>query len=72
MKYIIDKIEKNIVVCENQRTKKIEHFEIEQFPKDIKEGDCVLLKNEKFEKDEQETKKRKEYIDELMKKLMKG
>ena len=32
MKYIVDRIENNIVVCENQQTKKIEEFSKEQFP----------------------------------------
>ncbi len=72
MKYIIDRIEGNIVVCENQETKKMENFKIEQFPKGIKDGDIVVLKDEKFEKDESETKNQKEKINELMKKLMKG
>ena len=71
-KYIIDRIEGNIVVCENQETKKMENFKIEQFPKGIKDGDIVVLKDEKFEKDESETKNQKEKINELMKKLMKG
>lgn len=72
MKYIIDRIEENIVVCENQETKKMENFKIEQFPEGIKDGDIVILKDEKFEKDESETKNQKEKINELMKKLMKG
>ena len=64
MKYIIDRIEGNIVVCENQETKKMENFKIEQFPKGIKDGDIVVLKDEKFEKDESETKNQKEKINE--------
>lgn len=72
MKYIIDRIEKNIVVCENQDTGKMEEYNIEQFPQDIKEGDCIELIENKFVIDVDETKKRKEKIDELMKKLMKG
>lgn len=72
MKYIIDRIEKNIVICENQETKKMENFDLEKFPEGVKDGDIVILKNEKFEKDENETKTRKQKIEELMKKLMKG
>ena len=72
MKYIIDRIEGNIVVCENQETKKMENFKIEQFPKGIKDGDIVVLKDEKFENNKSETKNQKEKINELMKKLMKG
>lgn len=72
MKYIIDRIEKNIVVCENQETKKMENFKIEQFPNEIKEGDIVILENDKFKIDIEETKIKKHEIEELMKKLMKG
>lgn len=72
MKYIIDRIEKNIVICENQENKKIEEFEIEKFPKNIQEGDILFLENGKFKKDDKETQKQKEKIQELMKKLMKG
>lgn len=72
MKYIIDRIENNTVVCENQETKTMENFSIKQFPKEIQDGDIVILKNGKFEKDELETKSQKEKINELMKKLMKG
>lgn len=72
MKYIIDRIENNIVVCENQDTKKIENFKIEQFPEGIKDGDIVILENEKFKIDKEETKIKKQEIEELMRKLMKG
>lgn len=72
MKYIIDRIENEIVVCENQETKQMESFRKEQFPSDIKDGDVLILKDGKFEKDNQETLNKKEYIEDLMKKLMKG
>ena len=72
MKYIVDRIENEIVICENQETKQIEKFNLEQFPEGIKDGDVVILKDGKFEKDDEETVDRKEYINELMKKLMKG
>lgn len=72
MKYIVDRIENEIVICENQETKQIENFNLEQFPEGIKDGDVVILKDGKFEKDDEETVDRKEYINELMKKLMKG
>ena len=72
MKYIIDRIENNLVICENQDNGKMEEFNIDQFPENIKEGDCLNFIENKFEIDEDETKSRKEKIDELMKKLMKG
>ncbi len=72
MKYIVDRIEKNIVICENQETKKMEEFEKTSFPKEIKEGDSVILQGNRFEIDKKDTEKRKKEIDDLMKKLMKG
>ncbi len=72
MKYIVDRIEENIVICENQETKKIEEFEKINFSEEIKDGDVVILENNKFEIDRKETDKRKEEINDLMKKLMKG
>lgn len=72
MKYIIDRIEENIVICENQENKKMEEFKKEMFPKEIKDGDIVILQNNKFVLDKKETQTRKEDINELMKKLMKG
>lgn len=72
MKYIVDRIENDIVICENQETMKMESFLITEFPEGIQDGDIVLYKNGKFEKDEIETNNKKEEINELMKKLMKG
>ena len=70
MKYIVDRIEENIVICENQETKKIEEFEKINFSEEIKDGDVVILENNKFKIDRKETDKRKEEINDLMKKLM--
>ncbi len=72
MKYIVDRIENDKVVCENQETKKFEEFEKVKFPGNIKDGDIVILINDKFEIEKEETKNKKEYIEDLMKKLMKG
>ena len=69
MKYIVDRIEENIVICENQETKKIEEFEKINFSEEIKDGDVVILENNKFKIDRKETDKRKEEINDLMKKL---
>ena len=71
MKYIIDRIENNMVICENQETKKMENFDKSMFPEQIKDGDVVIRENDTFRIDEEETENRKEYIETLMKKLMK-
>lgn len=72
MKYIIDRIENNKVICENQETKQMEEFELINFPKGIKDGDIVIFKDNQFKIDREETRSKKEEINELMKKLMKG
>ena len=71
MKYIIDRIENNMVICENQETKKMENFDKSMFPEQIKDGDVVIRENDTFRIDEEETENRKEYIEKLMRKLMK-
>ena len=71
MKYIIDRIENNMVICENQETKKMENFDKSMFPEQIKDGDVVNRENDTFRIDEEETENRKEYIENLMRKLMK-
>lgn len=40
MKYIIDRIENNMVICENQETKKMENFDKSMFPEQIKRWRC--------------------------------
>ena len=55
-----------------KKTKKIEEFEKINFSEEIKDGDVVILENNKFKIDRKETDKRKEEINDLMKKLMKG
>ena len=50
----------------------MEEFKKIMFPEKIKEGDIVILNKNKFTIEENETKDRKEYINDLMKKLMKG
>ena len=71
MKYIIDRIENDIVICENQESKAMENFPKNLFPSEIKDGDVVIKENDKFIIDETETKEKKKTIEELMKKLMK-
>lgn len=70
MKYIIDRIENNLVICENQETKKMEEFPKSMFQEEIKDGDVVIKEGNSFKIDEEETASRKKHIEDLMKKLM--
>lgn len=70
MKYIIDRFEENIAICENE-VGIIIQFKRERLPKEASEGDVIILQNEIFSIDKAETKKRKIEIEALMKELWK-
>lgn len=63
MKWIIDRIENNIAVCELENGEMLD-VKISALPKGIKEGDVI-----KLSVDETETNERKERIDKLMNSL---
>ena len=65
MKWIIDRIENNIAVCELENGEMLD-VKISALPKGIKEGDVI-----KLSVDEIETNERKERIDKLMDSLFK-
>ncbi|HBN37976.1 MAG TPA: DUF3006 domain-containing protein [Ruminococcaceae bacterium] len=65
MKWIIDRIENNIAVCELENGEMLD-VKISALPKGIKEGDVI-----KLSVDETETNERKERIDKLMNSLFK-
>lgn len=63
MKWIIDRIENNIAVCELENGEMLD-VKISALPKGIKEGDVI-----KLSVDETEANERKERIDKLMNSL---
>ena len=65
MKWIIDRIENNIAVCELENGEMLD-VKISALPKGIKEGDVI-----KLSVDETEANERKERIDKLMNSLLK-
>ena len=68
MKYIVDRIEDNIVVLENQDTKEIINIDISLLPKKIKEGNILIYKNNSYYIDkEAEIKRRKEILEKFKK-----
>ncbi len=60
--YVVDKIEGNIVVCENLSTREVENIQSFDMPKNFKEGDCLVKLNGKFVVDEKLTTDRKNII----------
>ena len=70
-RYIIDRIEENIAVCECEN-KTFVNFELEKLPKDCKEGECLVEEdNGDIYVDINETKRREERAKKLLDKLMK-
>lgn len=67
MKYIVDRIEGNIVVLENQESKKMENFAKELFPEDIKTGDLVEKQEDgKFVIKKEETERIRKEINDMI------
>ncbi len=51
MKYIVDRIEENIVILENQNTKEMVEVEKNLLPKEIKDGSVLNYDNETYSLD---------------------
>ncbi|MED1440077.1 DUF3006 domain-containing protein [Aeribacillus composti] len=68
MKFIIDRFENDIAVCENENGKIIEILK-SQLPKNAETGDVIIQKNNRYYVDKQETSKRRQEIEELMDEL---
>ena len=60
-KYIVDRIEGDMVVLEDLSTKKIKNVSIEKLPK-VKEGDALKYENKEYTLDNETKSKREEDI----------
>ena len=69
MKFVVDRIEKNIVICQNLNNEEIYEFKLESMPEDIEEGSVLKFNHNKFQIDMKEYNKRKKEIEKKMKKL---
>ena len=72
MKYVVDRIEDNIVVLENLDDKKKIEIDKKQLPKKIKDGTVLVLKDDKYELDIEEEQKRRQNILERFNRLKKN
>lgn len=70
MRYIIDRIEGNIAICENENGNFLE-IDILSLPDNIKEGDCVKFENSKYILDEKYAEERRKNIRKKMNNLWK-
>ena len=66
MKYIIDRLEEGLAICETELRKRIS-VTVSHLPKGIKEGDVLREEEGRFSLDSEETDKRRR---EMKKKLM--
>ena len=69
MKYIIDRVEDNIVVCENLETKEMIELDKSLLPKNIKDGNVLLFENNKYKLDLNEEELRRQRIRERFNRL---
>ena len=51
MKYVIDRIEDNIVVCQNLDNNKMVEIEKSLLPQNIKDGTVLLFENNEYKLD---------------------
>ncbi|WP_314724952.1 DUF3006 domain-containing protein [Enterocloster bolteae] len=66
MKYIIDRLEEGLAICETELRKRIS-VPVSHLPKEVKEGDVLREEEGRFFLDSEETNKRRR---EMKKKLM--
>ncbi len=68
MRYVIDRIEEDIVVCENEETGEFEEIDIFYLPDEIEEGDIIIYDEDidEYYIDYEEKKLRKARIEDKM------
>ena len=54
MKFAVDRIEKNIVLCQNLKTEEMYEFNLDSMPDDIEEGAIIKYVHNKFLLDKKE------------------
>ncbi len=69
MKFAIDRIENNIAILENLKTKEKKEISIQLLPSDIKEGMIIIKNNNKYYIDKDEEIKRRKRIITMFNKL---
>jgi Protein of unknown function (DUF3006) len=68
MKYIIDRFEGDLAVCEAEDGKMVE-IEKSKLPENAEVGDIIVLENGHFRVDKEETDRRRKEIEDLMNEL---
>lgn len=69
MKYVIDRIEDNIVICQNLESKEMVEIEKSLLPQNIKDGTILLFENNEYKLDLKEEELRRQRIRERFNRL---
>ena len=69
MKYIVDRIENDIAICQNPESKEIIEIDFEELPQETKEGSVIVLENGTYKLDPEEEKEIRKRIEDKMNKL---
>ena len=69
MKYVIDRIEDNIVICQNLETKEMVELEKKLLPSNVKDGNVLLFDNNEYKLDLNEEELRRQRIRERFNRL---
>ena len=68
MKLIVDRFEEKYAICEDENKKYIT-IEKENLPLNVKIGDIIILNEDEVYVEKKESKKRREYIEEITKNI---
>ncbi|MCI8700184.1 MAG: DUF3006 domain-containing protein [Clostridia bacterium] len=69
MKYIIDRIENDIAICQNPESKEVIEVDIEELSQEAKEGSVIILEDGKYIIDKKEEMKIRKRIEDKMNKI---
>ena len=71
VKFSVDRIEENFAICQDLLSEKMVDIGLNNLPKEVKEGDIVVKREDKtFYVDHEETKKRRKKILDLQNKIL--
>ena len=70
MKYSVDEIIDDVIKLENLNSKELVYLKKEDLDVDVKENDILVLKDGKYQKDENAKEERTKYLQEKLERLL--
>ena len=70
MKYSVDEIIDDVIKLENLNSKELVYLKKEDLDFDVKENDILVLKDGKYQKDENAIEERTKYLQEKLERLL--